>query len=333
MERKEFMNKIEELKQGIKDNLKKVTNQGRTNAKLYDASYIGTDKAFEGEYSPFYEFCRNEWDFFTEFLNENGLETKQYARTSSFYIVSNDYSDVRDFIDYNNLSEVSESVLEKAVIDFMDNHLYYEQRNDKDLSFNDVDYMIGYFMNQYELTLEESFEYIQESVLDSIDDELSELEEYVKTLESVNDGYDYLNQFKENQVYNFLYYIHDELDNGYLDGFLIDYIDLGDAKDKYPTQYEAFLKDNGLTHEQLLNEPQVAQLNDELECSRQEQKDLERKLNQDTILVAHDLIKGATPYEAIAKLTQLVDIFQQKQSELVVLENELMSQLLELKGE
>lgn len=115
METKEFMNKIEELKQDIKAQLKQVTNQGRTNAKLYDASYIGTDKAFEGEYSPFYEFCRTEWDFFTEFLNENGLETKQYARTSSFYIVSNDYSDVRNFIDYNNLSEVSESVLEKRL--------------------------------------------------------------------------------------------------------------------------------------------------------------------------------------------------------------------------
>lgn len=272
METKEFMNKIEELKQDIKAQLKQVKNQGRTNAKLYDVAYVAKDKVFEFEYSPFYKFCRNEWDFFTEFLNENGLETKQYARTSSFYIVSNDYSDVRDFIDYNNLSEVSESVLEKAVIDFMDNHLYYEQRNDETLTFNDVEYIIGYFMNQYELTLEESFEYIQESVLDSIEDELIELEEYVKSLESVNDGYDYLNQFKENQVYNFMYYIHDELENGYLDGFLVDYIDLEDAKEKYPTQYEAFLKDNGLTHEQLLNEPQVSQLNDELECSRQEQK-------------------------------------------------------------
>ena len=126
METKVFMNKIDELKQDIKAQLKQVTNQGRTNAKLYDVSFVGKDKAFEGEYSPFYEFCRTEWDFFTEFLNENGLETKQYARTSSFYIVSNDYSDVRNFIDYNNLSEVSESVLEKAVIDFMDNHLYYE---------------------------------------------------------------------------------------------------------------------------------------------------------------------------------------------------------------
>ena len=188
-------------------------------------------------------------------------------------------------------------------------------------------------MNQYELTLEESFDYIQESVLDSIDDELSELEEYVKTLEAVNEGYDYLNQFKENQVYNFISYIQDELENGYLDGFLVDYIDLEDAKDKYHTQYEEFLKDNGLTHEQLINAPKVAQLNEELNDTRNELKKLEEKLKQDSILVAHDLIKGATPYEAIRKLTQLVNIFQQKHSELVVLENELMSQLLELKGE
>lgn len=333
METKEFMNKIEELKQDIKAQLKQVTNQGRTNAKLYDVSFVGKDKAFEGEYSPFYEFCRNEWDFFTEFLNENGLETKQYARTSSFYIVSNDYSDVRDFIDYENLSELDEPQLEKAVIDFMDNHLYYEQRNDKDLSFNDVDYLIGYFMNQYELTLEESFDYIQESVLDSIDDELSEVEEYVKTLEAVNEGYDYLNQFKENQVYNFISYIQDELENGYLDGFLVDYIDLETVKEKYASQYGMFLTDTGFTHEQLINAPKVAQLNEELEDTRNELKELEEKLNQDSILVAHDLIKGATPYEAIARLTQLVDIFQQKQSELIVLENELMSQLLELKGE
>lgn len=333
MKKQEFMNKIEELKQDIKAQLKQVTNQGRTNAKLYDASYIGKDKAFEGEYSPFYEFCRTEWGFFTEFMRENGLETKQYARTSSFYIVSNDYSDVRSFIDYNNLSKVSESVLEKAVIDFMDNHLYYEQRNDETLTFNDVEYIIGYFMNQYELTLEESFDYIQESVIDSIEYELIELEEYVKTLESVNEGYDYLNQFKENQVYNFMYYIKDELENGYLNGFLVDYIDLDEVKEKYASQYGMFLNDTGFTHEQLINAPQVSQLNKELDDTRNELKELETKLNQDSILVSHDLIKGATPYEAIAQLTQLVDIFQQKQSELIVLENELMSQLLELKGE
>lgn len=333
METKEFMNKIEELKQDIKAQLKQVTNQGRTNAKLYDVSFVAKDKAFEGEYSPFYEFCRTEWDFFTEFLNENGLETKQYARTSSFYIVSTQYRDDRSFSDYNNLSEVSESVLEKAVIDFMDNHLYYEQRNDEKLSFNDVEYIIGYFMNQYELTLEESFDYIQESVLDSIDDELSELELYVDALESINEGYKYLKEFKKNQVYNFISYVKNELDNGYLDGFLVDYIELEDVKEKYLTQYEAFLKDEGLTHEQLLKEPQVTQLNEELDDTRNELKELEEKLNQDSILVAHDLIKGATPYQAIAKLTQLVDIFQQKQSELIVLENELMSQLLELKGE
>lgn len=74
-------------------------------------------------------------------------------------------------------------------------------------------------------------------------------------------------------------------------------------------------------------------LTEELEDVRNELKELDEKLNQDSILVAHDLIKGATPYEAIARLTQFVDIFQQKQSELIVAENEIMSQLLELKGE
>ena len=327
METKEFMNKIEELKQDIKAQLKQVKNQGRTNAKLYDVAYVAKDKVFEFEHSPFYDFCRNEWDFFTEFLNENGLETKQYARTSSFYIVSNDYSDVRDFIDYNNLSEVSESVLEKAVIDFMNNHLYYEQRNDKDLSFNDVDYMIGYFMNQYELTLEESFEYIQESVLDSIDDELSELEEYVKTLEAVNEG---LNQFKENQVYNFILYIQDELENGYLDGFLVDYIDLEDAKEKYLTQYEAFLKENGLTHEQLINAPQVAQLNDELETIQQGYKDNNRKKHEETLKVGLEIIRGYSAEWAIDSLKGIVEESELTFNKLYVREKEIKAELLEL---
>ena len=44
METKEFMNKIEELKQDIKAQLKQVTNQGRINAKLYDASFVGKIK-------------------------------------------------------------------------------------------------------------------------------------------------------------------------------------------------------------------------------------------------------------------------------------------------
>lgn len=330
MEKQVFMEQLEELKADIKAQLKQVKNQGRTNAKLYDASFVGKDKAFEGEYSPFYEFCRTEWDFFTEFLNENGLETKQYARTSSFYIVSNDYSNVRDFIDYNNLSEVSESILEKAVIDFMNNHLYYEQRNDKDLSFNDVDYLIGYFMNQYELTLEESFDYIQESVLDSIDDELSELEEYVKTLEAVNEGYDYLNQFKENQVYNFISYIQDELENGYLDGFLVDYIDLETVKEKYASQYGMFLTDTGFTHEQLLNAPRVAQLNEELENIQQGYKDNNRKKNEETLKVGLEIVRGYSAEWAIDSLKGIVEESELTFSKLYEREKEIKGELLEL---
>lgn len=328
MEKQVFMAQLEELKADIKAQLKQVKNHGYVNAKLYDAFFVNNQESL----NEFYRFCEDEWEWFKEFLNENNLNTKQLGRTSSFLIVSENYSDPNGYNEYEDLTELSESELDKAVIEFMDSELFFEKRENDKLSFSDIDGIVSHFMQKHNTDLEETFDTIKE-YLEYIQNDLIELELYVKSLESVNEGYDYLNQFKENQVYNFMYYIHDELENGYLDGFLVDYIDLEDAKEKYPTQYEAFLKDNGLTHDQLLNEPQVSQLNDELECSRQEQKDLERKLNQDSILVAHDLIKGATPYEAIARLTQLVDIFQQKQSELIVLENELMSQLLELKGE
>ena len=67
METKEFMQQVEELKQNIKDNLKKVTNQGRTNAKLYDVAYVAKDKVFEFEHSPFYEFVELNGTFSLSF--------------------------------------------------------------------------------------------------------------------------------------------------------------------------------------------------------------------------------------------------------------------------
>ena len=214
----------------------------------------------------------------------------------------------------------------------MDSELFFVKRENDKLSFADIDGLVNHFMQNHGSDLEETFDTIKE-YLEYIQNDLIELELYVKELPSINEAYEYLEKFKEHQVYNYMYFIQNHLEENYIDGFLSDYIRLDYAKEKYPEQYDMFLKEFSFTHEQLVNEPKVAQLNEELNDTRNELKELEEKLNQDSILVAHDLIKGATPYEAIARLTQLVDIFQQKQSELIVLENELMSQLLELKGE
>ena len=164
--------------------------------------------------------------------------------------------------------------------------------------------------------------------LGQIEENMDDLEKGIKEVSQV---YRWLEDFKKNQVKYALEECFGLAEDS--EEPLVDYIDIEWLLKWYPKQYEEFLKEYNLTHTQVVNKPQVAQLNEELESNRNELKELEEKLKQDSILVAHDLIKGATPYEGIRKLTQLVDIFQQKQSELIVLENELMSQLLELKGE
>lgn len=328
MEKQVFIAQLEELKADIKAQLKQVKNHGYVNAKLYDAFFVNNQESL----NEFYRFCEDEWEWFKEFLNENDLDTKQLGRTSSFLIVSDNYSDPNDYNEYEDLTELSESELDKAVIQFMDSELFFVKRENDKLSFADIDGLVNYFMQKHGSDLEETFDTIKE-YLEYIQNDLIELELYVKELPSINEAYEYLEKFKEHQVYNYMYFIQNHLEENYIGGFLSDYIRLDYAKEKYPEQYDMFLKEFSFTHEQLVNEPKVAQLNEELNDTRNELKELEEKLNQDSILVAHDLIKGATPYEAIARLTQLVDIFQQKQSELIVLENELMSQLLELKGE
>jgi hypothetical protein len=328
MEKQVFMAQLEELKADIKAQLKQVKNHGYVNAKLYDAFFVNNQESL----NEFYRFCEDEWEWFKEFLNENDLDTKQLGRTSSFLIVSDNYSDPNDYNEYEDLTELSESELDKVVIQFMDSELFFVKRENDKLSFADIDGLVNHFMQKHGSDLEETFDTIKE-YLEYIQNDLIELELYVKELPSINEAYEYLEKFKEHQVYNYMYFIQNHLEENYIDGFLSDYIRLDYAKEKYPEQYDMFLKEFSFTHEQLVNEPQVAQLNEELDDTRNELKELEAKLNQDSILVAHDLIKGATPYEGIRKLTQLVNIFQQKHSELVVLENELMSQLLELKGE
>lgn len=260
MEKQTFMEQFNELKADIKAQLKQVKNHGYVNAKLYDAFFVNNQESL----NEFYRFCEDEWEWFKEFLNENDLDTKQLGRTSSFLIVSDNYSDPNGYNEYEDLTELSDSELDKAVIEFMDSELFFEKRENDKLSFSDIDGIVSHFMQKHNTDLEETFDTIKE-YLEYIQNDLIELELYVKSLESVNEAYDYLEKFKEHQVYNYMYFIQNHLEENWLDGFLSDYIRLDYVKEKYPEQYDMFLKEFSFTHEQLLNEPKVAQLNEELE--------------------------------------------------------------------
>lgn len=300
--------KILELNQRIEDakvryaKLEKLTERVYwTDLKLHDAVSV-----FKHD-EDFYRFCESNYEFaWLPELEDKGVTTIHLGNTSKFIIASDYFK--QTMYNYNGLQSdlLSEIFFDTEYITDLEN-------------LNAVQ-----FLNEYKHLSIDDFEL----ELGQIEDNMDDLEKGIKESSQV---YRWLADFKKNQVKYALEECFGLAEDS--EEPLVDYIYIEWVPKWYPKQYEEFLKEYSLTHTQVVNEPQVAQLNEELEDTRNELKKLETKLNQDSILVAHDLIKGATPYEAIARLTQLVDIFQQKQSELVVLENELMSQLLELKGE
>lgn len=325
MEKQVFMAQLEELKADIKAQLKQVKNHGYVNAKLYDAFSVNNQESL----NEFYRFCEDEWEWFKEFLNENNLNTKQLGRTSSFLIVSENYSDPNGYNEYEDLTELSESELDKAVIEFMDSELFFEKRENDKLSFSDIDGIVSHFMQKHNTDLEETFDTIKE-YLEYIQNGLIELELYVKSLESVNEAYGYLEKFKEHQVYNYMYFIQNHLEENWLDGFLSDYIRLDYVKEKYPEQYDMFLKEFSFTHEQLLNEPKVAQLNEELETIQQGYKDNNRKKNEETLKVGLEIVRGYSAEWAIDSLKGIVEESELTFSKLYAREKEIKGLLLEL---
>lgn len=299
---------ILELNQRIEDlkaryaKLEKLTERVYwTDLKLHEAVDVFKDG------NDFYRFCESNYECaWLPELEDKGVTTIHLGNTSKFIIASDYFK--QTMYSYNGLQS----------------DLLYEIFQDSQYITDLENLNTIQFLNEYKhLSIDDL-----EMELGQIEDNMDDLEKGIKEVSQV---YRWLADFKKNQV---RYALEECFDLAECNAEpLSDYLDIEWVPKWYPDQYEEFLKNYNLTHNQVVNEPQLFKVREELEDNRDEQERLERKLKQDTILVAHDLIKGATPYEGVRKLTQLANIFQQKHSELIVLENELMSQLLELKGE
>lgn len=298
---------ILELNQRIEDlkaryaKLEKLTERVYwTDLKLHDAIDVfknGND---------FNSFCESNYEFaWLPELEDKGVHTIHLGGTSKFIIASDYFK--QTMYNYNGLQSDLLSEI------FFNSDYITDLKN-----LNTVQ-----FLNEFNHLSIDDFEL----ELGQIEDNMDDLEKGIKQVSVV---YRWLADFKKNQVDYALEECFDLADANAEP--LINYIDIEWVLKYYSKQYKEFLDRRKLTHKQVVNEKEILSLTEELEDVRNELKELDEKLNQDSINVAHDLIKGATPYEAIARLTQLVDIFQQKQSELIVAENELMNQLLELKG-
>lgn len=158
----------------IKSHVEKL---GYTNVKLHDVSFT---LETEEDMSTFNSFCELEFDEFTEYLKDNGLEMEHLGTTSSFKIIPK--SVMTDF----------------ELFDVQDNE--------------DIFDVLGYGLNELEdVFLSDNFEEYYSNLNDDIEDlqddlqaEFEELQDSLyymfKDLKAVRKGYKYITDFKNNQL-------------------------------------------------------------------------------------------------------------------------------------
>lgn len=178
---------IDNIKKVLIDELKdnKVDCIGQLeNLKLCEVSYyIGeklseieglTDEKYNELYCHIFDlFCEENYDMFIEEEKNYNIKRVYLGHTSSFYFES-DYNEVIDYYypsDYRN-----EYNLEEKKSMLLDEFLYIKLNTDEE-----------YLEEEY--STEEDFIYM-----------LNEYEEFLETIDEIYNGYEYIKDFKENQM-------------------------------------------------------------------------------------------------------------------------------------
>ena len=297
----ELNQRIEELKERYAK-LEKLTERVYwTDLKLHDAIDVfknGND---------FDSFCESNYKFaWLPELEDKGVHTIHLGSTSKFIIVSDYFK--QTMYNYNGLQSdlLSEIFFNSDYITDLEN-------------LNTVQ-----FLNEFNHLSIDDFEL----ELGQIEGNMDDLEKGIKQVSVV---YRWLADFKKNQVDYALEECFDLADANAEP--LINYIDIEWVLKYYSKQYKEFLDRRKLTHKQVVNEKEILRIEYLLHENRQIQDESREFLESECIKVAHNLIKGATVEQAIERLSWLKKDFENNKSQLIIKENELMSQLLKLKGE
>ena len=138
----------------------------------------------------FETFCEEEFEYFTDWCKENDIDFKKLrdnvGRTSSFYLdtLHNNYKD-KYLIAFNEIFDETFDDIYKLEIEEVEGELYLV-----DIEDDECDYIEDY-VNE---------------VLDFVDDIYDEVKRRIDKIEKV---YDYIAEFKENQVENFKNFVRD----------------------------------------------------------------------------------------------------------------------------
>lgn len=299
---------ILELNQRIEDakaryaKLEKLTERVYwTDLKLHDAVGIFSNS------DDFDRFCDINYECaWLPELEDKGVTTIHLGNTSKFIITSDYFK--QTMYSYNGLqSELLSEI-------FQDSQYITDLENLNTVQF--LQDFNNFSIDDFELELGQ------------IEDNMDDLEKGIKQVSVV---YRWLADFKKNQVD---YALEECFDLAEANAEpLIDYIDIEWVLKYYSKQYKEFLDRRKLTHKKVVNEKEISRITWLLSENRASQEHSQEYLNRKGIEVAHYLIKGGTVEKAIETLNDLKETFENDKQKLMLEENELMSQLLELKGE
>ena len=182
----ENLNKILKEVRVQKENICNTLNNS-TNVKLHEVAHLDNL-----DMDTFNSFCLDEYHNWSEFLKENYLEETHIGNTSTFYLTS-PYYDMYKF-DYHGQMNIKKVIYLICEFSGLDTD-YLKINNDgiieelESISFADGS----------EATWEEYF--LEKYTIDDIYSDLeNEVSNFFEELNNIKQGYEYLENFKKNQI-------------------------------------------------------------------------------------------------------------------------------------
>lgn len=178
------------------ESLKPLTNQAEeiaqilnqnTNLKLHEIVCLD-----EFDSNDFELFCEVEFQEWTNFLEQHNLQADYIGRTSSFYLNSKYY----DMFNYEYNGKINARNLTKLICQNSGISLDYIKVDDNGIisDLDNIEFCDGtsstwaeYFLEEYDLDAH-------------IRDLVDEVEKFFEEFNEIKAGYEYLDNFKENQV-------------------------------------------------------------------------------------------------------------------------------------
>ena len=168
------------------EEISQILNQN-TNLKLHEIVCLD-----EFDSNDFEFFCEVEFQEWTNFLEQHNLQTDYIGRTSSFYLNSKYY----DMFNYEYNGKINARNLTKLICQNSGMNLDYIKVDDNGI-ISDLDNIE--FCDGTSATWEEYF--LEEHDIDShVRDLVDEVEKFFEEFNEIKAGYEYLDNFKENQV-------------------------------------------------------------------------------------------------------------------------------------